>query len=209
MITISYPKRQASSFNGMRVRTLVYKRAKSVRNGRINSMFRFSWSGIITIALKWAGIRIYRQSFWGRRAWSQYVFHTPIDLLLIELTLHSKVPSIIIALIRVVTICRANVTELRHRRREALARVENPVALSLIEQILDLERLNIWPYILSLREHLRTHKAVPYLSHSFLNFIDFILDFLLYKLLILYKRTFNSYKIRIPLNNEYQSWETS
>ena len=62
MITISYLRRQASSFNGMRVRTFVYTRARSVRNRRITSMFRFFWSDTIIIALKWVGIRIYRQT---------------------------------------------------------------------------------------------------------------------------------------------------
>ena len=43
----------------------------------------------------------------------------------------------------------------------------------------------------SLPEHLRVHKAVPYLSHSVLYFFDIFT----YKLLILYERKLNIHKI--------------
>ena len=46
---------------------------------------------------------------------------------------------------------------------------------------------------LTLREHLRVNKTVLYLSHSF--FIDFIHEFQIQILLILYKRKLNRHKI--------------
>ena len=42
--------------------------------------------------------------------------------------------------------------------------------------------------ITALREHLRAHKAVLYLSHSFLYFIDFIHEFHMHIINFVYKK---------------------